>query len=141
MKKTLSILCIFLACANMAIAQVTISRSDLVGTKWQPSDVYERQGISYGEFTKDAFVWNGDRGERFSYPFYLSNTIPTKFDSKRVGVSTKGCYYNEYLDENHFCCYAIQSFDKSKGEMVLYLKNEKFIGPSSVTFIRIDKRK
>ena len=144
MKKVLSTLCIILACANTAIAQVTVSRSELVGTKWVTSEVYEsHSSLDYATdfvFTKDAVVVHSEFGSTYRHPFYLSNTIPTKFDFKKVGVSTKGCYYNEYLDEKHFCCWAIMSFDKSKGIMTLELQNEKFIGPSSTTFIRIDNR-
>ena len=143
MKKILSTLCIILACANTVIAQVTVSRSELVGTKWVTSEAYESHScLDYATdlvFTKDAVVEHSERGSTNRHPFYLSNTIPTIFDSKKVGVSTKGCYYNEYLDENHFCCWAIMSFDKSKGIMTLELKNEQFIGPSTTTFIRIDK--
>ena len=144
MKKILSILCIILACATTAIAQVTVSRSDLVGTKWVTSEDYEsHSNLDYTSdfvFTKDAIVEHSERGSTNRHPFYLSNTIPTKFDFKKVGVSTKGCYYNEYLDEKHFCCWAIMRFDKSKGIMTVELKNEKFIGPSTTTFIRIDNR-
>lgn len=136
MKKILSTLYIILACATPAIAQVKVSISELVGTKWQISEVYERHESAYYEFTKEKFIWHCNDGTTVPYPFYLSNTIPEKFDSTKVGVSTKGCYYNEYLDEKHFCCYAILSFDKSKGKMVLDLKNLKFIGPDGpVTFI------
>lgn len=142
MKKLLSTLCVVLACANTAIAQVMVSRSELVGTKWQVSSVYARHGSAYYEFTKKAFIWHTDDGRTGPSPFYLSNKIPDKFDSKKVGVTTNGCYLNEYLDEKHFCCYAITIFDKSKGKMVLELKNEKFIGPNKpITFIRIDKKK
>ena len=144
MKRILSILCIILACATTAIAQVTVSRSDLVGTKWVTSEAYEsHSSLDYASdfvFTKDAIVVHSERGSTNRHPFYLSNTIPTKFDFKKVGVSTKGCYYNEYLDEKHFCCWAIMRFDKSKGIMTVELKNEKFIGPSTTTFIRIDNR-
>ena len=144
MKKILSILCIILVCANTAIAQVTVSRSELVGTKWVTSEDYEsHSSLDYASdfvFTKDAIVEHSERGSTNRHPFYLSNTIPTKFDFKKVGVSNKGCYYNEYLDENHFCCWAIMSFDKSKGIMTVELKNEQFIGPSTTTFIRIDNR-
>jgi TonB family protein len=144
MKKILSLLYIILACANTAIAQVTVSRSELVGTKWVTSEAYESHSsldyVSDIVFTKDAVVVHSERGSTNRHPFYLSNTIPTKFDFKKVGVSTKGCYYNEYLDEKHFCCWAIMSFDKSKGIMTLELKNEQFIGPSTTTFIRIDNR-
>ena len=141
MKKVLSIICALLAYTNTAIAQVTISRSELVGTKWQPAEDYGCETCSDCEFTKEAFIVNGDRGGRIIHPYYLSNTIPAKFDSRKVGVSTKGCYFNEYLDEKHFCCWAIQSFDKSKGKMVLELKSEPFIGPTTSTYIRIDKKK
>ena len=144
MKKILSILCIILACANTAIAQVTVSRSDLVGTKWVTSEAYENHSnLDYASdvvFTEDAIVEHSERGSTNRHPFYLSNAIPTKFEFKKVGVSTKGCYYNEYLDEKHFGCWAIMRFDKSKGIMTVELKNEQFIGPSTTTFIRIDNR-
>jgi hypothetical protein len=141
MKKILPTLCVMFACATTAVAQVTVSRSELVGTKWQPSAVYERHDSAYYEFTKKEFIWHRESGSTASYSYYLSNTIPTKFDFTKVGVNTKGRYFNKYLDEKHFCCYAILSFDKSKGKMVLDLKNLKFIGPNGpITFIRIDKK-
>ena len=128
--------------ANTAVAQVMVSRSELVGTKWQLSVDYVSQSSEFYEFTKKAFIWHREDGTTGPSPFYLSNKIPDKFDSKKVGVTTNGCYLNEYLDEKHFCCYAITIFDKSKGKMVLELKNEKFIGPDEpITFIRIDKKK
>jgi len=136
MKKVLLTICAILICANTIVAQVTISRSELVGTKWQISEVYERHESAYYEFTKEKFIWHCNDGTTVPYPFYLSNTIPEKFDSTKVGVSTSGCYFNKYINKDHFTCYAILSFDKSKGEMVLELKNEKFIGPDDpVTFI------
>ena len=136
MKKILLTICAILICANTIVAQVTISRSELVGTKWQISEVYERHESAYYEFTKEEFIWHRDDGTTWPSSFYLSNTIPEKFDSTEVGVSTSGCYFNKYINKDHFTCYAILSFDKSKGEMVLELKNEKFIGPDDpVTFI------
>ena len=136
MKKVLLTICAILICANTIVAQVTISRSELVGTKWQISTVYERHESAYYEFTKEKFIWHCNDGTTVSYPFYLSNTIPEKFEYTKVGVIINGCYLNQEFDEKHFCCYAILSFDKSKGIMVLYLKNQKFIGPDDpVTFI------
>ena len=140
MKRILPTLCVMFACATTAVAQVTVSRSELVGTKWKiVSDEYDPSS-DYYEFTKKTIIWHCDDGTMSTCPFYLSNTIPTKFESNKVGVSTKGCYYNEYVDEKHFCCYAILSFDKSKGEMLLKLKNEKWIGPTTITYKRIDKK-
>ena len=52
MKKILLTICAILICANTIVAQVTISRSELVGTKWQISEVYERHESAYYEFTK-----------------------------------------------------------------------------------------
>ena len=136
MKKILLTICAILICANTIVAQVTISRSELVGTKWQLSVDYESHSSEYYEFTKKEFIWHRDDGTTWPSSFYLSNTIPEKFDSTKVGVSTSGCYFNKYINKDHFTCYAILSFDKSKGEMVLELKNEKFIGPDDpVTFI------
>ena len=136
MKKILLTICAILICANTIVAQVTISRSELVGTKWQISEVYERHESAYYEFTKEEFIWHRDDGTTWPSSFYLSNTIPEKFDSTKVGVSTSGCYFNKYINKDHFTCYAILSFDKSKGEMVLELKNDKFIGQDDpVTFI------
>ena len=136
MKKVLLIICPILICANITVAQVTVSKSELVGTKWQISEVYERHESAYYEFTKEKFIWHCNDGTTVSYPFYLSNTIPEKFEYTKVGVSINGCYINQEFDENRFCCYAILSFDKSKGIMVLDHKNVKFIGPDDpVTFI------
>lgn len=136
MKKVLLTICTILICANTTVAQVTVSRSELVGTKWQISEVYERHESAYYEFTKEKFIWHCNDGTTVPYPFYLSNTIPEKFEYTKVGVSINGCYLNQKFDENRFCYYAILSFDKSKGIMVLELKNLKFIGPDDpVTFI------
>jgi len=137
MKKVILVLCAIFACANTTIAQVTVSRSELVGTKWQVSEVYERHESSYYEFTNKAFIWHCNDGTTHSSPFYLSKTIPTRFDSTKVGVSTKGCYIIEYNDKlDYFYCYAIMSFDKSSGEMTLKLMNKDVIGLSdTVTFI------
>ena len=136
MKKVLLIICPILICANITVAQVTVSKSELVGTKWQISEVYERHESAYYEFTKEKFIWHCNDGTTVPYSFYLSNTIPEKFEYTKVGVSINGCYLNQEFDENRFCCYAILSFDKSKGIMVLDHKNVKFIGPDDpVTFI------
>ena len=141
MKKILLTICAILICANTIVAQVTISRSELVGTKWQLSVDYESHSSEYYEFTKKEFIWHRDDGTTGPSSFYLSNTIPAEFNSTKVGVSTKGCYLNKYISKDHFTCYAIITFDSSKGIMVLELKNEIFIGPNDpVTFIRIDNK-
>ena len=144
MKKLLSTLCAMLVYANTAVAQVTVSRSELVGTKWQLDDDYYNHSSEYYEFTKKAFIWHRDDGKTSSYPFYLSNTIPTKFDSKKVGVSTQGRYYIKYNTKmDYLYCYAITYFDKSKGIMIHKRETPKdVIGlTDTFTFINIDKKK
>jgi hypothetical protein len=54
MKKLFLTVCILLACANMAFGQVTISTSDLIGTKWQLLEDYESHSSEYYEFTKKS---------------------------------------------------------------------------------------
>ena len=144
MKKLLSTLCAMLVYANTAVAQVTVSRSELVGTKWQLDDDYYNHSSEYYEFTKKAFIWHRDDGKTSSYPFYLSNTIPTKFDSKKVGVSTQGRYYIKYNTKmDYLYCFAITYFDKSKGIMILKRETpEDVIGlTDTFTYINIDKKK
>ena len=78
MKKVLLTICTILICANTTVAQVTVSKSELVGTKWQISEVYERHESAYYEFTKEKFIWHCNDGTTVPYPFYLSNshTVP-----------------------------------------------------------------
>ena len=137
MKKILSSLCVIFACANTVIAQVTISRSELTGTKWQLTEDYDSHISDYYEYTKKAVIWHRSDGTTFSYPFYLSFTIPTQFDFTKVGTSTKGCYYIEYNPKiDYFYCYAIMAFEKSKGKMIHKLMNEDVIGlTDNVTYI------
>ena len=53
MKKILLTICILIACANMAFGQVTISTSDLIGTKWQLLENYESHSSAYYELSKE----------------------------------------------------------------------------------------
>ena len=55
----------------MASGQVTISTSDLTGTKWQLLDDYENHSSEYYEFTKDALIWHFCDGDTVSYPYYF----------------------------------------------------------------------
>lgn len=120
MKKILSFFCMLIACTNMAIGQVTISPSELIGTKWQLLKDDGSRSSEYYEFTKKALIWHRSNNSTFSYPYYLSSNIPTKFDSTKIGLNSKGCYYTKYNSKmDCFYCYAITSFDKSTGKMVI----------------------
>ena len=119
MKKLFLTVCILFACANMAFGQVTISTSDLIGTKWQLEDAEDGHSKPFYEFSTRMVLWHCSYGTTFSYPFYLSATIPTTFDFSRVGVQTEGCYFIKYNTKRDcFYCYAIMSFNKSTGKMV-----------------------
>lgn len=155
MKKIILILCVILVCANNAQAQVVISTSDLDGTKWElvasnnlwpdlklqseASKEAKSQQASlrkpYYEYTQDSMIWHRSDATTATFPYYLSDTIPTKFAHSKVGKSTKGCYYIEYnskLDE--FICYLILSFNKTEGTMVHKLENEMVGDADTFTF-------
>ena len=103
MKKILSFFCVILVYSNTA-AQVTISRSELVGTKWVTSEDYEsHSSLDYATdlvFTKDAIIVHNEHGSTYRKPFYLSNTIPTKFDLKRLVSVLKGVIIMNTLTKN-----------------------------------------
>ena len=131
MKKLLSTLCAVLACANTAIAQVTVSRSDLVGTKWQLSVDYVSQSSEFYEFTKKAFIWHRDDGRTGPSPFYLSNKIPDKFDSTKVGVTTNGCYLMNTLTRSISVVMLSPSSTNQKGKWSWNSKTKSLLGQIS----------
>jgi len=118
MKKILFTFYVLLACANTAFGQVTISTSDLIGTKWQLLEDYESHSSEYYEFTKSALIWHCNDGDTISYPYYITNAKPEKFLMPKVGVIAKGRYFAKYIDNGIFYCYAIIRFDKTAGKMV-----------------------
>lgn len=97
---------------------VTISTSDLIGTKWQLLEDYECHSSEYYEFTRDALIWHCSDGDTISYPYYLTNTKPASFVMKKVGVIAKGAYFAKQIDNYIYNCYAIIRFDKDAGKMV-----------------------
>ena len=118
MKKILLTFYVLMACANMAFGQVTISTSDLIGTKWQLLENYESHSSAYYEFTKDALIWHCNDGDTISYPYYITNAKPEKFLMTKVGVIANGGYFAKHIDNGIFYCYAIIRFDKTAGKMV-----------------------
>jgi hypothetical protein len=118
MKKIFLTFFAIIACANIAFGQVTISTSDLIGTKWQLLEDYESHSSEYYEFTKNALIWHCSDGDTISYPYYITNMKPENFVFTKVGVIIKGGYFAKYIDNGIFYCYAIMSFDKTEGKMV-----------------------
>jgi hypothetical protein len=122
LKKILSILALF---SSLSVnAQMTVTLSKLKNTSWN----IERNGKIDAEdiysFGSDKILWysvtENSKDLRFTYNYYLTTTLPKKYDSSLVGKNTKGCYivrYNPVMDE--FIYYIIKTFDLSTGTMVL----------------------
>ena len=122
---------LFMATASISMAQVTVSTSQLNGTKWKIKG--STSGSVY-EYTRSQEIWRRKDGSFSPYPYYLTDTPITsyeysKFDYSKVGKNTKGRYIvsaNEISKITY--CVSIQSFDKTKGVFVLKLVTEGLIG-------------
>ena len=122
---------LFMATASISMAQVTVSTSQLNGTKWRVKG--STSGSVY-EYTMSQEIWRRKDGSFCTYPYYLTDTPITSyeysaFDYSKVGKKTKGRYFvtaNEILKITY--CASIQSFDKTKGVFVLKLVTKGLIG-------------
>ena len=124
---------LFMAVASTAVAQQTISISELVNTKWR----VENNWISdYKEYTLTEIIWKRKDGSFFKYPYYLTDTPVTShdksaFDYSKVGKTKKGSYIvsiNEKMGIVY--CSSIESFDKKKGVLVIKVVTQGLIGAS-----------
>ena len=122
---------LFMTIASISTAQVTLSISQLNGTKWKIKD--STSGYVY-EFTTSQKIWHRKDGSLGTYPYYLTDTPITsyeysKFDYSKVGKNTKGRYIvlaNDILKITY--CASILSFDKTKGVFVTKLVTKGLIG-------------
>ena len=122
---------LFMATASISMAQVTVSTSQLNGTKWKIKG--SASGSIY-EFTTNQEIWRRKDGSFSTYPYYLTDTPITlyeysAFDHSKVGKNTKGRYIvtvNEKLKITY--CASIQSFDKTKGVFITKLVTTGLIG-------------
>ena len=120
-----------MAIASISMAQVTVSTTQLNGTKWKIKG--STSGSVY-EYTQSQEIWQRKDGSFCTYPYYLTDTPITsyeysKFDYSKDGKNTKGRYIvnvNEKLKITY--CASIQSFDKTKGVFVTKLVTEGLIG-------------
>lgn len=133
---------LFLALSNVGMAQVRISETDLVGTKWKIKD--DDSPNEYYEFTSDDFIWHDDEGISHIYPYYLTDQPvysyeSSAFDSSKEGECTSGCYFVKHNNTSAYTfCYAIQYFNKDKGIMELKMVTKDIIGRGGpITFILI----
>ena len=122
---------LFMAVVSTAVAQQTISISELVNTKWR----VENNWISdYEEYTLTEIIWKGKDGSFFKYPYYLTDTPVTShdksaFDNSKVGKQTKGRYIVTLNPKQKVVyCASIQSFDKKKGTFITKLVTKGLIG-------------
>ena len=122
---------LFMATASISMAQVTVSTSQLNGTKWK---IKGRTSGDFDEYTQSQEIWRRKDGSFSTYPYYLTDTPITlyeysAFDHSKVGKNTKGRYIvtvNEKLKITY--CASIQSFDKTKGVFVTKLVTTGLIG-------------
>ena len=131
--KTLRIIiaALFMAIASSVMAQVTISTSQLNGTKWKI------KGTSSGsvyEYSTSQNIWHRNDGSSFTYLYYLTDTPITSyeysaFDNSKVGKQTKGRYIVTLNPKQKVVyCASIQSFDKKKGTFITKLVTKGLIG-------------
>ena len=117
--------------ASISMAQVTVSTSQLNGTKWR---IKGSTSGNFDEYTMSQEIWRCKDGSCSIYPYYLTDTPITsyeysEFDYSKVGKNTKGRYIvnvNEKLKITY--CASIQSFDKTKGVFVTKLVTKGLIG-------------
>ena len=142
--KTLRIIIavLFMAISSSAMAQQTISISELVNTKWR----VENNWISdYKEYTLTEIIWKRQDGSFFKYPYYLTDTPVTSydksaFDYSKVGKTKKGSYMvsiNEKMGIVY--CASIESFDKTKGVFVTKLVTQGLIGSGGIDRYKLVK--
>lgn len=131
--KTLRIIiaALFMAISSSAVAQVTVSTSQLNGTKWKI------KGTSSGsvyEYSTSQKIWHRKDGSSFTYLYYLTDTPITSceysaFDNSKVGKQTKGRYIVTLNPKQKVVyCVTIQSFDKKKGTFITKLVTKGLIG-------------
>lgn len=120
-----------MAIASTCVAQVTISTSQLNGTKWKI------KGTSSGsvyEYSTSQSIWHRNDGSSFTYLYYLTDTPITSyedsvFDYSKVGKQTSGRYIVTLNPKQKVVyCVSIQSFDKTKGMFITKLVTKGLIG-------------
>ena len=124
---------LFLALSNAGMAQVRISVSDIIGTKWKIKDSPTNRIYEYTSERELSCVADGTR-ILHSKPYYLTDT-PIKspersaFDYSKVGKGTTGCYLVEINEKVGITyCRRIQYFDKEEGKMEMKLITDRIIG-------------
>ena len=96
MKKIFQIIVLLIIPWTLFAQKVTYSKDMLNGTEWIMQYSFNTGFNETWIFAKDEIIMkyslkNGKTSDlRWSY--YLSSTIPTKFDSQKVHTNSSGCY-------------------------------------------------
>lgn len=131
--KTLRIIiaALFMAIASSAVAQVTVSTSQLNGTRWK---IKGNANGSFDQYTASQIIWHRNDGSSFTYLYYLTDTPITSyedsvFDYSKVGKQTSGRDIVTLNPKQKVVyCVSIQSFDKTKGMFITKLVTKGLIG-------------
>ena len=131
-----------MAISSSAVAQQTISISELVNTKWR----VENNRISdYDEYTLTEIIWKRKDGSFFKYPYYLTDTPVTShdksaFDYSKVGKSKKGSYIVSINERGGVVyCVSIESFDKKNGVFVTKVVTQGVTGAGGIDRFKLVK--
>lgn len=131
--KTLRIIIValFMAISSSVMAQVTVSTSQLNGTRWK---IKGNANGSFYQYTASQKIWHRKDGSSFTYLYYLTDTPITSyedsvFDYSKVGKQTSGRYIVTLNPKQKVVyCVSIQSFDKTKGMFITKLVTKGLIG-------------
>ena len=142
--KTLRIIiaALFMAISSSAVAQQTISISELVNTKWR---VENNRITDYDEYTLTEIIWKRKDGSFFKYPYYLTDTPVTShdksaFDYSKVGKTKKGSYIVSINERGGVVyCASIESFDKKKGVFVTKVVTQGVTGSGGIDRFKLVK--
>ena len=124
--KTLRIIiaALLMAISSSVMAQVTVSTSQLNGTRWK---IKGNANGSFDQYTASQIIWHRNDGSSFTYLYYLTDTPITSyedsvFDYSKVGKQTSGRDIVTLNPKQKVVyCVSIQSFDKTKGMFITKL--------------------
>ena len=140
--KKIAISLLFLLCTHIAKAQVDISTSQLIGTKWQRIEPVVRNVNSYMQFTEtcivDSIYYSTlEKSASGSKEYYITNETPSYsvFYKNYVGQERRGRYIVVYYPKvNEVDYYTVMSF--TDDELVLFHKAKPGTIPGIDVYIK-----
>lgn len=140
--KKIAISLLFLLCTHIAKAQVDISTSQLIGTKWQRIEPVVRNVNSYMQFTEtcivDSIYYSTlEKSASGSKDYYITNETPSYsvFYKNYVGQERRGRYLVVYYPKvNEVDYYTVMSF--TDDELVLFHKAKPGTIPGIDVYIK-----